>query len=60
MAPGRLKEEPMLSLNLRTKPEAELLERAVVTCGHSLPVRWYPRPLQAGMDSRFGNIEGQP
>ena len=50
----------MLSLNLRTKPEAELLERAVVTCGHSLPVRWYPRPLQAGMDSRFGNIEGQP
>jgi hypothetical protein len=50
----------MLSLNLRTKPEAELLKTAEATCGHSLPVRWYPRPLQAGMDSRFGNIEGRP
>ena len=49
----------MLSLNLRTKPEAELLKTAAATCGPSLPVRWYPRPLQAGMDSRFGDIEGR-
>jgi hypothetical protein len=50
----------MLSLNLRTKPEAELLKAAVAPCGHSLPVRQYPCPLRAGLDSRFGNLEGQP
>jgi hypothetical protein len=50
----------MLSPTMRTKPEAELLKAVAATCSHSLPMGWYPRPHQAGVDSRFGNIEGQP
>ena len=51
----------MLSLALRTKPEAELLQAARLACGHSRPGRWYPRPsVITGIDSRFGNVEGLP
>jgi hypothetical protein len=51
----------MLSLVLRTKPEAELLQAAQASCGHSLPGRWYPCPSKAmGMDSRIENVEGLP
>jgi hypothetical protein len=51
----------MLSLALRTKSEAELLQTVQAPCGHSLPGRWYPRPRKAtDVDSRFENVEGLP
>jgi hypothetical protein len=51
----------MLSLALRTKSEAELLQAVQAPCGHSLPGRWYPRPCRTmGIDSRFENVEGLP
>jgi hypothetical protein len=57
----------MLSLGLRTKPEATLLKAARPSCGHSLPGRWYQCPLVVSpcdmttrIDSRFDNQEALP
>ena len=57
----------MLSLRLRTKPEATLPKAARPSCGHSLPGRWYrcplvvsPRDMTTRIDSRFGNQEALP
>lgn len=49
----------MLSL-MRTKREAELLQAARPTCGHSLPGGWYPGSTGiCPVDSRFQNVEGR-
>jgi len=55
-------ETPMLSLTMRTKPEARLLQAGWSTCAPSLPCPEqgsYLRPLHLkGVDRRFENAEG--
>jgi hypothetical protein len=49
----------MLSLTLRTKPEATLLQAAWSTRARSVPRQGYLRALHIkGVDSRFENTEG--
>jgi hypothetical protein len=61
---SRVEEEetPMLSLTMRTKPEARLLQAGWSTCAPSLPCPVqgsYLRPLHIkSVDSRFENAEG--
>jgi hypothetical protein len=45
---------------MRTKREAELLQAARPTCGHSLPGAWYSGAASICLvDSRFQNVEGR-